>query len=84
VAKGTDELRRWHERFFSAVKDYRLSKTLRAASGNVITVEFAERWVSTRDGQGKEGFGGEFWTINGDRLAKWHLYYRSWPAIEPT
>jgi uncharacterized protein (TIGR02246 family) len=83
MARGTDELRRWHERFFNAVTDYRLRKTLRAATAAVITVEFTERWVSTRDGQPREGFGGEFWTMQGDRLAEWHLYYRSWPAIEP-
>jgi len=83
TAEGTDELRRWHEGFFAAVKDYRLTKTLRAAAGDVITVEFAERWVSTRDGQPRQGFGGEFWTIEGDRLAQWHLYYRSYRADEP-
>ncbi len=82
VATGTDELRRWHERFFASVKEYRLSKTLRAATADLITVEFSERWVSTRDGQPREGFGGEFWTIEGDRLAEWHLYYRSWPATD--
>jgi hypothetical protein len=26
-----------------------------------------------------QGFGGEFWTMDGDRLAEWHLYWRSYP-----
>src|SRR5581483_9467695 len=26
-----------------------------------------------------EGFCGEFWTIEEDRLAEWHLYWRSYP-----
>ena len=80
-AKGTDELRRFHEGFFAAVKDYRLRKTLRAAAGDVVTVEFVETWVGT-DGTPMEGFGGEFWTIDGDRLAEWHLYWRSYAKSE--
>ena len=81
-AKGTDELRQFHERFFAAVTDYRLRKTLRAAAGNVVTVEFEETFVSTKDGTAMEAFGGEFWTIDGERLAEWHLYWRSYPRAE--
>ncbi|HEV3364287.1 MAG TPA: nuclear transport factor 2 family protein [Acidimicrobiia bacterium] len=80
VAKGTDELRRWHERLFAAVSEYRLTKTLRAASGDVITVEFTETYRSAKDGTPMQGFGGEFWTMEGDRLAEWHLYWRGYPA----
>jgi len=79
VGKGTDDLRRWHERFFSAVEDYRLSKTLRAASGDTITVEFTETFLRPKTGELMQGFGGEFWTMDGDRLAEWHLYWRSYP-----
>jgi len=78
-AKGADELRRFHEGFFAAVSDYRLRKTLRAAAGDTVTVEFEETWVATTDGTPMEGFGGEFWTIEEDRLAEWHLYWRSYP-----
>ena len=82
VGKGIDDLRRWHERLFAAVKDYRLTKSLRAASGNIITVEFADTWVKPRTGEPMEGFGGEFWTMEGDRLAEWHLYWRGFPRAE--
>jgi uncharacterized protein (TIGR02246 family) len=78
-AKGIDELRQFHETFFAAVKDYRLSKTLRAAAGDIVTVEFVETWVSTKDDTPMQGFGGEFWTIDGGRLAEWHLYWRGYP-----
>jgi len=80
TAEGTEELRRWHERFFSAVKDYRLTKTLRAASGNVVTVEFTETFRRVKDDTSMQGFGGEFWAMDGDRLAEWHLYWRSYPV----
>jgi uncharacterized protein (TIGR02246 family) len=82
VGKGLDDLRRWHERFFAAVQDYRLTKTLRAASGDVITVEFTETFVRSKTGEPMQGFGGEFWTMQGDRLAEWHLYWRSYPRTE--
>lgn len=81
-AKGTDELREFHERLFAAVTDYRLRKTLRAASGDVVAVEFEETWFSASDGIPMEAFGGEFWTIDGDRLAEWHLYWRSYPRSD--
>lgn len=82
VGKGLDDLRTWHERFFAGVKDYRLTKTLRAASGDVITVEFRETFVRAKTGEPMQGFGGEFWTMEGDRLAEWHLYWRSYPSTE--
>ncbi|MGH8990373.1 MAG: nuclear transport factor 2 family protein [Acidimicrobiia bacterium] len=82
VGKGIDDLRRWHERLFAAVKDYRLTKTLRAASGDTITVEFADTWVNSQTREPRQGFGGEFWTMEGDRLAEWHLYWRGFPRPE--
>ena len=78
VGKGIESVRRWHERFFAAVKDFRISKTLRVASGNVIGVEYATTFVSPRTGEPMESFGGEFWTMEGDRLAEWHLYWRAY------
>lgn len=82
VAKGIDAVRHWHEKFVASVKDYRLHKTLRAASGDTITLEFVETWTNVNDGQSMESFGGEFWTMEGDRLADWHLYWRGYPRTE--
>ena len=58
---------------------YELRKTLRAASGDTITVEFTETFVRPKTGEPMQGFGGEFWTMDGDRLAEWHLYWRGCP-----
>jgi hypothetical protein len=33
-----------------------------------------------KDDTEMQGFGGEFWTMDGDRLAEWHLYWRSHPV----
>jgi uncharacterized protein (TIGR02246 family) len=79
VGTGIDDVRRWHERFFAAVKDYRLTKTLRAASGDTITVEFTETFVRPKTDEPMQGFGGEFWTMRDGRLAEWHLYWRGYP-----
>lgn len=79
VAKGIDAVRQWHERFVVSVKDYRLHKDLRAASGDMITVEFMETWVNPKNDEPMQGFGAEFWTMEGDRLAEWHLYWRGYP-----
>ena len=56
-----------------------MRKTLRAASGDTITVEFTETFVRPKTGEPMQGFGGEFWTMDGDRLAEWHLYWRGCP-----
>ena len=79
VGKGIDAVRHWHEKFFAAVKDHRIEKTLRAADGDTIAVEFVETWIDAQSGQAMQGFGGEFWTMDGDRLAEWHLYVQGSP-----
>ena len=59
--------------------DYRLTKTLRAAAGDTICVEW-ESSYTTAAGERMRGSAGEFWTMNGDLLIEWHAYYRRRPA----
>lgn len=80
VGKGIEDVRRWHEKLFAAVRDFRITKTLRVAGGDVIGVEYAATFVNPRTGDPTESFGGEFWTMDGDRLAEWHLHWRAYPA----
>jgi nuclear transport factor 2 (NTF2) superfamily protein len=80
VGKGIEDVRRWHEKFLAAVRDFRISKTLRVASGNLLGVEYGTTFTNPRTGQQMQSFGGEFWTMDGDRLAEWHLYWRAYPA----
>ena len=55
-------------------------KTLRAASGDTIAVEWVARWNDPVTGTPMEGHGGEFWTMRGDRLVEWHAYAQSYSA----
>jgi putative hydrolase of the HAD superfamily len=78
VATGLAQAREFHVEqlgFGSAVRqDYRLSKTLRAADGDTIAVE----WESShRDAEGRTwvGSAGEFWTMRGDLVIEWHAYH---------
>ncbi len=78
VASGLEEVRRFHtERLgfgASGPADFHLTKTLRAAEGDTICVE----WVSSHrrtDGSTAVGRAGEFWTMRGDLVIEWHAYH---------
>lgn len=77
-AEGLDEVRRVHEEGFADgrgdYEEFTIEKTLRAASGDTITVEWETEWVFA-DGSRNEGHGGEFWTMRDDRLLEWHAYH---------
>src|SRR5882672_973324 len=66
IGKSIEDVRRWHERFFASVQDFRISKQLRVASGPVIGVQYATSFTSAKTGVPMESFGGEFWTMDGD------------------
>ena len=55
-------------------RDYQLHKTLRAADGDTICVEW-ESSYRTDDGQLVRGRAGEFWTMRYGLLIEWHAYY---------
>ena len=78
VAEGLDEARRFHTEhlgFGSKTRhDYQLRKTLRAADGDTITVEW-ESSYRTDDGQTVRGVAGEFWTMRYGLLIEWRAYY---------
>ncbi len=78
VASGLDEVRRFHvERLgFGEVsrRDYELTKTLRAAHGDTIAVEWQSRYRAT-DGSLRAARAAEVWTLRGDQLVEWHAYY---------
>ena len=78
VASGLEEARHFHVEHlgFGEAKrlDFQLSKTLRAADGDTICVE----WVSSHrapDGVEVRGLGGEFWTMRGEQVVEWHAYH---------
>jgi putative hydrolase of the HAD superfamily len=79
VAIGHAEARQFHVDKLgfgrqSNRRDYRLTKTLRAAHGDTICVEWDSSYT-TVDGDQVRGSAGEFWTLNGDLVIEWHAYY---------
>jgi putative hydrolase of the HAD superfamily len=79
VAEGLEAARQFHIArlgFGTARRqDYQLRKTLRAASGDTICVEW-ESSYRTDDGRLVHGKAGEFWTMRFGLLIEWHAYYQ--------
>ncbi len=78
VAEGLDAARQFHLQrlgFGSGTRhDYELHKTLRAAEGDTICVEWQSSYT---DAQGRRvrGRAGEFWTMRYGLLIEWRAYY---------
>jgi nuclear transport factor 2 (NTF2) superfamily protein len=78
VAEGLDAARQFHlERlgFGSRPRhDYELHKTLRAAEGDTICVEWQSSYRD-QDGRLVRGRAGEFWTMRYGLLIEWRAHY---------
>jgi len=85
VAAGWDEARQFHldHLGFSSPPrpEYRLRKTLRAAEGDTVCVEW-EASYRHRRGHLAGTRGGEFWTLRYGRVIEWRAYAQPWE--EPT
>jgi putative hydrolase of the HAD superfamily len=79
VAEGLEQARQFHANrlgFGSTTRhDYELHKTLRAADGDTICVEWQSSY-RTDDGRLVRGAAGEFWTMRYGLLIEWRAYYR--------
>ncbi len=78
VATGLDELRVFYLGFFDKLQAFSLKKSLRAATDDLIAVE----WTHTKtDESGRvwDGYAAEFWTMKDDRLIEWHAYCTEYP-----
>ena len=69
-----EAVRAEHAEFVAAFREYDIRKTLRAADGDTIAVEWTDTWVDA-DGNRGRGSGAEFWTMRDERLREWHAYY---------
>ncbi len=79
VAEGLEQARDFHSSrlgFGSTTRhDYQLHKTLRAADGDTICVEWQSSY-RTDDSRLVRGAAGEFWTMRYGLLIEWHAYYQ--------
>ncbi len=72
-----------HAEAIADLPEFDIQKSLRAASGDTITVEWRDSWVDAEGTRG-EGFGAEFWTMEGDQLREWHVYYETYDRDDLT
>ena len=74
VARGAGQVRSFHERFYDpSIRDVQLDKTLIAASGDWIAVEWIASWENPDGSKGRQ-VAGEHWKMRGDRLCEWRAF----------
>lgn len=82
VAEGLDAARQFHMQRLgfgtTNRRDYQLHKTLRAAEGDTICVEWQSSYRDDND-QLVRGRAGEFWTMRYGLLIEWRAYYHRIP-----
>lgn len=65
---------------FARQKNYRLSKTLRIVSGNMIGNVWDGEWEDAQTGRTMKGRGTEFWTVRNGKIAVWEATFNVWEA----
>ena len=76
VATGLDETRRFHEGFLGfgrGLNDFRLTKRMRSATGDTVSVEFRSSFARS-DGSRVESVAAERWTLRRGKLVEWHCH----------
>jgi nuclear transport factor 2 (NTF2) superfamily protein len=72
--EGRDQVIEFERKNFSSWTDFKIKKTLRAASSDTIAVEWEGTFIDKQSGKFTEMYGGEFWKIRDDRLIEWRAY----------
>ncbi|HLZ61345.1 MAG TPA: nuclear transport factor 2 family protein [Ktedonosporobacter sp.] len=75
---GRDEAERFIRARFARQKDYRLQKTLRMVSANMIGNYWEGTWEDTVTGKKMCGRGTEFWTLRAGQIALWEATFNVW------
>lgn len=63
---------------FARQDNYRLTKTLRMLSGNMIGNYWEGDWDDPRTGKKMKGRGTEFWTVRDGKVAVWEAAFNVW------
>ena len=78
--EGRDAVVAFEREEFESRITKKMKKTVRAASENVIALEWEAIFVDKASGETSELYGAEFWTMRDNRLLEWHLYFKSYSA----
>ena len=78
-ARNKTELQRWYEEeYFANIRKYEITKSLRAAAGDTLTVEWRSKKTDP-DGRMSEEFGMEIWFLHAGRLREWRAQATEYP-----
>jgi uncharacterized protein (TIGR02246 family) len=78
VMEGREQVVEFTRNIFASWTDYKIKKTLRAASGDTIAVEWEGSFVDKQSGEFTEMYGGEFWKMSDGRLIEWRAFSRNY------
>jgi len=74
LLEGREQVVEFERKKFASRTNFKIKKTLRAASGDTIAVEWAGSFVLKESGKLIEMHGAEFWKMRNDRLVEWRAY----------
>ena len=74
IMEGRDQVVEFERSNFASWTDFKIKKTLRAASGDTIAVEWEGSYLDKQSGELTEMYGGEFWKMREGRLVEWRAY----------
>ncbi len=75
---GRDALRQFFTARFSRQQNYRLTKTLMAIEGNLLTNLWEGTWADSHTGKQMAGRGLEVWKMRGGMIAVWDAAFNVW------
>lgn len=75
---GKERLRELFEVSERTRRDFNLTKTLKAFSGDVICGTWDCTWVDVQSNKKMAGFGCEFWTMRDGKIALWEGTFNGW------
>ncbi len=74
LVEGRDQILDLERESIAACTNFAIKKTLRAASGDTIAVEWESSFLDKKSGKLMTNRGGEFWKMRNDRLVEWRAY----------
>ena len=78
--RGLDALEKFLRMRFARQKNYRLRKTFRAVTGNIIGDSWEGQWEDIKTGKKMVGRGSEFLTISDGKAAIWEATFNVWES----
>jgi nuclear transport factor 2 (NTF2) superfamily protein len=75
---GKEAGKKWLAARFARQRGYRLVKTFRAVTGNIIGDMWTGQWTDSLTGKKMQGKGMEFLTMRGNKIAVWEAVFNAW------